>query len=602
MKRLTALLLGLVSVFAFAGHAAAEGTNTVESSNPSSGESVDVAPTQIQLKFAEPIGGTTGLAKVVLALSCNGKLVGLGQPQLGADDTTISAPLTALPGTGTCNVSWSLGDGSAGSFTFTNNAAQPTTTVPGQVTTPTTVPGTSSLVVTTKPRLGGPVGLARLLSFLFISAIVGGLVMIALVWPEGAEYGITERYMRLMAIAAVLSMTLLIVLSTAQRTGNGVIASLNPTEWFELLGISTGRGIFLRFFLVLGAAFWAWIPERISDPATRPQTIATLGLLTMTFGFDRVGGDMFVLGAIANIIHMALVMAWVGGAMLLARVVLAGPGEEDLLQALRGWCRLATPMMLGLAATGVFQVWRLDGLSLINSGHGRLVLFKSALVFVLVIIEGAMREFVLKRMSREKVLRERAVFTLRRSASMQMMVSIIVLGASSWLMSMRPPNVLPESTGPKITYAVNQELKGEDGFHVAIHITPATPGPNEMLVELFAPSRIQHFTVRLIPSDPTVPGYEIKVPINRKGAALLGIDKNMLLTSLGQWRIEVSGTTTTGELKTLTSTFTISTGAPGTTTTSVDPNAASTTTTTTVAPGTTTTTLVSAQSTTTVAG
>ena len=34
---------------------------------------------------------------------------------------------------------------------------------------------------------------------------------------------------------------------------------------------------------------------------------------------------------------------WFGGLILLARVVLAGPGEEDLVHAVRGFARISTP-------------------------------------------------------------------------------------------------------------------------------------------------------------------------------------------------------------------------------------------------------------------
>lgn len=591
MKRLVGTLCGALALFSFAGPARAE-ENSVTSSNPAEGEAVDVAPTQIQMLFQNPIGGPEALAQVKIALTCNQRLVGLGQLQLGADGKTVSVPLIQLPDAGTCVVSWSIGTESSGTFSFVNNAAIPTTTAdPTQPTTTvdptaTTVPGEENpddTVASAAPRLGGPVGLARTASFLFISAIVGGLGMIALVWPEGAEYTLTERYLRLMSVLAIASTYLLVSLVTAQRTGTSVGTAFTPTEWFELLSNPTGRGVFLRFVLLCAMVYFAWIPERILDPATRPPAMVVLVLLVATYGFDRTGGSAAAFGALLNSVHMALVFLWVGGALMLMRVVLAGPGEEDLLQALRGWCRLATPLIIALAVTGLLMVWRLDGSNILNSGHGRLVAFKSVLSVGLLVIEGAMRQYVLGRLNRDRVLTARAVFTLRKSATLQMSLSLVLLATSSWLMSMRPPNLLPEQTGPKITYAVRQEMKGDDGFHVAVSLKPGTVGVNELLIELYEPERVQRFVVKLTPVNPAYSGYEIAVPIERRGAAQVTLESGLQLKAVGEWKIEVTGATTTGDLEPLTSTFTLV--DPAAVTTTIPGSTATTTTTTTIPSG-----------------
>ena len=98
-----------------------------------------------------------------------------------------------------------------------------TTTVP--VTEPgapaTTVPvdGTATEVVS--PRLGGPIGLMKLIVFFAVSALFGGLMFIKLVWPEGVEYGITEKYFRQVSIIAGVAIFVLIILMTTRQSGGG---------------------------------------------------------------------------------------------------------------------------------------------------------------------------------------------------------------------------------------------------------------------------------------------------------------------------------------------------------------------------------------------
>ena len=47
--------------------------------------------------------------------------------------------------------------------------------------------------------------------------------------------------------------------------------------------------------------------------------------------------------SLAGIVHALAMAVWFGGVVLLARVVLAGPGEEDLVHAVRGFGRISRP-------------------------------------------------------------------------------------------------------------------------------------------------------------------------------------------------------------------------------------------------------------------
>ena len=49
---------------------------------------------------------------------------------------------------------------------------------------------------------------------------------------------------------------------------------------------------------------------------------------------------------------------WIGGVVLLARVVLAGPGEEDLVHAVRGFGRISNPAIVLTVVSGLVQLYR----------------------------------------------------------------------------------------------------------------------------------------------------------------------------------------------------------------------------------------------------
>ena len=608
MRRLPLLFIAVASALAFsAGPAHAAGDNTLASSSPTAGEVVTLAPTQLQLKFTLPVGGAEIATQMGLSLACESKLTNLGPPQLSADGVTISAALTQVPQNGSCVVNWSLPDGSVGSFNFTAQT-QVTTTVP--VTEPgapaTTVPvdGTAAEVVS--PRLGGPIGLMKLIVFFAVSALFGGLMFIKLVWPEGVEYPVTEKYFRQVSIIAGVAIFVLIILMTARQSGGGITSSISPTSWGPLFESNEGRAVFLRLIVVGILGFYAWITERVLEPTNVVPTTVLLALLMMSYGFDRATGRAVVLGIAVAILHMAFTAMWVGSVSIIWRVILHGPGKGDLVDALRGWARLVNPLTIGIVLTGFIQVWRIDGISLINSGHGRVVILKVLLVSAMLIVSAAIRQFILRGMERAKSLNEKVVYRLKRPVGIELSLSIVVLAASSWLMAMRPPYVLNRDTGPRVEYAIVQDMTAKDDFHVRLSITPGDVGANRILIELFGPSRIQNFKITLVPTNPNFSGYTINVPITRPGGALVAQDAGLLLRAPGEWTATVTGVTTIGDLTPMTTTFIIADGttvttepkqglkkstttiAVATTTTSVAPVPATTT----VAPTTTTTTTV----------
>ena len=589
MRRLPLLFIAVASAIAFsAGPAQAAGDNTLSSSSPTSGEVVTLAPTQLQLKFTLPVGGAEIASQMGLSLACESKLTNLGPPQLSADGVTISAALTQVPENGSCVVNWSLPDGSTGSFNFTAQT-QVTTTAPSTVpgSPATTVPVDGTAVEEIAPRLGGPIGLMKLIVFFAVCALFGGLMFIKLVWPEGVEYGITERYFRQISIIAGVSIFVLIILMTARQSGGGIASSISPTSWGPLFETNEGRGVFIRLLVVCGISYYAWITERVLQPTNVVPTRVLLALMMMSYGFDRATGRAVVLGIIVAILHMAFIAMWVGSISIIWRVILHGPGDVDLVEALRGWARLATPLTIGIVGTGVFQVWRIDGISLINSGHGRLVLVKVLLVTAMLFVSAAVRQFILRGMQRAKSLNEKVVYRLKRPVGIEMSLSIVVLAASSWLMAMRPPYVLNPETGPRVEYAIVQDMTAKDDFHVRLSITPGDVGPNRILIELFGPSRIQNFKITLVPTNPNFPGYTINVPITRPGAALVAQDAGLQLRAPGEWTATVTGVTTIGDLPPMSTTFIIADG----TTVTTQPKQGLQKSTTTIAATTTTTTL-----------
>lgn len=582
------VLFGLWGALLSAGTAHAVGDNTLSSSNPAPSENVTVAPTQLQLVFTNPLANPNDVNQMGLSLVCDGNIVSLGAAQLGTDLKTVSAPLTQVPAAGACVISWALPDGSSGAFSFTSSISAPTTStsLPTGTTLPAPVtPGEGNPIVDKSPRVGGPLGLFRLLAYIFSATLVGGVILILFAWPEGVEYAVCRRFLRFIVVLNIAALVLVAIYTTAQYTGKGVTASISPNTWRDLWDTWPGKALLFRVLISLFTIWAVWNPQHILDPGTQLMSVIIIAALAVTYGFDRTGGRLPPLGYASGVLHMLAVSAWFGGLVLLARVVLIGPGDIDLVQAVRGFGRIATRAMPLAIVTGVVATYRFDGFSLVTSQHGRLVTLKILVVGFMAYATWVTRQFVLTRMHRVRALDDRLAAHLRRAVGTEATAGVVVLALTSWMMATTPIHYYeaPRDDGPR--YAFSEELEN-DRFRVRFSVSPATTGQNQILIELFEPRRIQEFTVRMTPKAPGYDGYLINVPLTRRGAALLGDTGNFTLAAPGEWSVEISGTTTTGDLEPLSSAFTLSDPA-ATTTSSLPPGITSPTTAPPIAPGTT---------------
>ena len=140
-----------------------------------------------------------------------------------------------------------------------------------------------------------------------------------------------------------------------------------------------------------------------------------------------------------GIVHAVAMAVWLGGVVLLARVVLAGPGEEDLVQAVRGFGRISTTAIVATVVSGLVQLFRLDGGSLFSDAHGRVLLLKTVLVAVMLFVGLTARQVAQARLGRAHDLSTITADRLRRAFGTEAVIGIVVLGLSGWLLSFTPP-------------------------------------------------------------------------------------------------------------------------------------------------------------------
>ena len=562
-------VLGTLGLGRVADASGAPGTNIVVSSNPPPGGTIDINPQKIQLVFRDDVKADQG--KVVIEMTCADQPIGFAEPQVAADARTVVAVLIDIPPAGICTVSWSLPDRSIGSFFFNDTATTETSISSGggeDVPTETTVAIIGEVVperTGSGPRVGGLIGLLRILHYLAISAVFGGLIVVLLIWPEGTEYGLSLRFFRLAWLAAVVSTYLVVALTAMRNANDGFVSALNPFSWFGSLDGLDGLILAVRLLFVIAAGWVVLVPDRIVDPATQVPALGILIVMMSTFGLSRLGQNVSFLNYVFGVPHALSVGVWIGGLTLLFFVTLTGSGESDLVEAVLGFARLSTTLMGVAVATGVMQMYVLDGFALFTSGHGRLniltILVTAAMVWVALMI----KVFAQSRLAKADSLSGKMAWRLRRAVRVELIAGIVVFALTAWAVPMNPPQAQAESTKAAVNYAFRQELEN-DRFKVVLSITPVETGINAMRIELLKPSRISDFTVNLVPQEIGYEGIAIKPGLKRPGAVIIAGDGLFMLKAPGVWSIEITGATTTGELVPLATTITVAEGAPSTTT------------------------------------
>ncbi|HEX2785108.1 MAG TPA: CopD family protein [Ilumatobacteraceae bacterium] len=550
LRRALVVCIGVVALGAFAVPHADAADNTLVSSSPAGGTTVDTSPPSLLLTFANALGAANNVQVV-----CNGSPFAVGTPQVGVDGVSLTVPVPNPLPKGDCVVSWLVSqlDGQGGgSSTFSFTIANATVgTVAAASTTPasgsTAVPGSTVPPATITPShdtavpesgSGGPLGLSRLLISLGVAVLFGSLVLIATAWPEGVEYILTVRFLRsawLLTLAVSVFNTACVA---ARISGKGIGSSLSPTAWNGLTDTTPGIAALARVIFVFLTGWVVMRPERVIDPATQLPALALPGLAVATLGFSRSGGQLAFLGYAAGIAHALAMAVWLGGLILLARVVLAGPGEEDLVHAVRGFARISTPALTITILTGFIQMYRLDWGEIFTSSHGRVLFLKSIAVGAMVFLGVAARQFIKERVARVDAMTGQLAVRLRRAVGIEAVCGVIVLALTAWMLSLAPPKVAATSDTTKGLAATLHITS--DAADVTVRFS-AVIGPNAVQVEVVKPKTgVAGLAVDFTPpAGATVAGVTLNVPLTAAGVAMLPVEQGLPLGSPGVWTVSV---------------------------------------------------------------
>lgn len=376
LRRLAAgAATAIALVIAVAGPASAHAS--LESTDPTDGSVVAVAPGQVAAEFDESVGVSADSLRV---FSPTGDRVDDGTTTHGGSAAVITTNLRSNLPQGTYTVAWHVISADShpvsGAFTFSIGKPSRTSVNP------------AAIITRAGAFEGWLYGTARWAAYLAFAVLVGSVFFLALCWPKGARTGGAFRL-----IAA--GWTTLVAASVVQLLVQGVYAGglpisrvFDPTVIRATTSSRFGSTVEIRLLLLAIAAPALTIGVQRLDgmPLTRRLRA---GAVTLLFGMALAAtwaatghasnGIQVPTSVVSDVLHLTAMAVWIGGLACLALLVLRRTDKpKQASNAVRRFSTVALVCVCTMVVTGTYQAWRDVGSisALTDSAYGREVLLK----------------------------------------------------------------------------------------------------------------------------------------------------------------------------------------------------------------------------------
>lgn len=515
---LATLVLLVLGATAGAAHA------RLETSEPRSGERLSEAPTEVRLRFDEPVD--VGLGGVSLT-DAEGRALPMPGPAR-ADGRTVTAPVPPLTD-GVYVVVWRVtsADGHAVRGAFTFRVGEGTGTVDDDVLAGLLDGGGSAATTWLA-------GLVRLVGTAALAAGLGGAVFLVCWWPAGAS----ERWARRLVVGGTVTALVVTVLGIgivgADTAGQGPSTALDPATWRAVLstrsgawwgwraaalGVSTAVVVLVVRRLASGAAPSAALRLAVALPGMAVLTSVALAGHAAT-------GRWVAAGVAADLVHLAAMTVWLGGLALLVVALTRAP-DAELAGVLARFSTAAAACVALLVASGAAQSWRQVGSldALTGTTYGRVLIAKLVAVGALLGVAA-----VTRRLAHGAATPTRRRF--RRVVGVEVGAAVVVLALTAALVQTVPARdalETPFSTtvvqGDRVLgVGLEPGRTGTNDLHLVLSTTSGALGaPTE------ATARVR-FPERDVPATPVL--LELVTPGHWVG-------RGVELPFPGTWQLEV---------------------------------------------------------------
>jgi copper transport protein len=448
-----------IAFLATAGPAAAH--TELRESSPAAGATVQGLD-RIELRFTEPI--EVSLSHVWIGDTA-GYLELAGPSAIGDDPASLTVSVPPL-GEGDYEIAWHVvaadGDPVQGAYRMTiaaaPAAATATTLDPAADYPPDTslaIPLDSVAGLGARPSVAdhghGPgkrtTAVARGLLDLSLAVLIGGLVFLAVVWPQAHRLLRARQVLWGSGGLAAIASLELTAFQHASATGLSTFAALSPAQQVGALQFHFGRVGALRVALI-GAVLVllaALVRRPRRSTPTLPWAAIAVGLalaLAQTMALLGQSAPVVSRDGIARLTHVVGISGWIGGLVMLVAVALPRRRAGELVALLPRFSAFATGAVVVLLLGGV--VLAFDHLTsvgdLTGTSYGRVLLAKLVVV-ALALIAAAMSRAHVREALRAPVAVDGAALArpLLLWAGVEVGLLVAVIANTSVLVARVPP-------------------------------------------------------------------------------------------------------------------------------------------------------------------
>lgn len=439
----------------------------LESTSPAAGERLDAGPEVLEVRFTEGVeaegdalrlfgagGERLDLGRIERAEG--GKVLRATSGELGDGGYMLTWRVVSLDGHPISGgVTWRVGDGAAVDPSLLEELLE--------------AEGGDEAV-------SAAAAVVRALLFASLLVLVGALVFLLLVWPDGADDPRLVPTTRASVAVAALCTVLGMGLQGADVDGRALSHAFTAGAVADTLDTTFGQAALLRLgaLAVLAVLVWRMTPALVRGVRWRlaVQVAVVAVLASVALGGHARTGRWAGLAFPVDVAHLLAAAVWIGGLVVLAGVVL--PRRDELTPRIAArFSTIAAGAVAVVVVTGTFQAVRqvgsLDGLR--DTNYGRLLALKVVAVLAIVGLGAFSRSLVRARAGGggaelDDVGLHRAV---RRSVLAETVVAAIVVALTSLLVAADPAR--------SVEAAAFEQVRLVETTQLTLVAAPARSGP-----------------------------------------------------------------------------------------------------------------------------
>ncbi|MFZ4585277.1 MAG: copper resistance CopC/CopD family protein [Acidimicrobiia bacterium] len=388
MKRL-GLLVAICGIAVLAIAAPASAHATLESVDPAPGTVSQRAPTQLTLRFNEPVSAPGGSIR---CFDGNGKRIDTGAPKYDGVVVTMKFPKQLRDSGYVCT--WRITSADGHAVTGTTNFTVGTEASAG-------LDSLSARVlnqVANDPLVTTLLSIASGVTYAGLALLIGPAFFLA---QFASGWRTRPRPRLLLAIgwsATLLGSVATLLLDGPYIEGRGVGAMFDGPVLGTALDGRVGQAALARIVITVGSAA---LVRSLQTPDElrrwwRPAAAVTGTALAVTVAASghSTAGSLAPVWIVVAALHVVAMSIWLGGlALLVAESLPSGEQDADLRTGLQRFSPIALTAVIIIAITGVMQAYRevetID--ALVSTTYGAILLAKIAAFIVAIAIAANVR-------------------------------------------------------------------------------------------------------------------------------------------------------------------------------------------------------------------